>query len=63
LNLVNTQKCILFHFGFHYILNEFGQFYYGEISQPLMNETSCYEQSIGPIILNETKLLSGEIKT
>jgi hypothetical protein len=30
-----TPKCILVHFEFHYILNEFGHFYHGEISQPL----------------------------
>jgi hypothetical protein len=29
-----TLKCILVHFGFHYILNEFGHFYHGETSQP-----------------------------
>jgi len=29
-----TPKCILIHSRFHYILNEFGHFYHGEISQP-----------------------------
>jgi len=30
-----TLKCILIHFGFHYILSEFGHFYHGKINQPL----------------------------
>jgi hypothetical protein len=25
---------VLVHFGFHYILSEFGHFYHGETSQP-----------------------------
>jgi hypothetical protein len=25
-----TPKCVLIHFGFHFILNEFGHFYHGE---------------------------------
>jgi hypothetical protein len=25
-----TPKCIIIHFGFHYILNEFGHFHHGE---------------------------------
>jgi len=29
-----TPKCILVHFKFHWILNEFEHFYYGEIGQP-----------------------------
>jgi hypothetical protein len=29
-----TPKCVLIHFGFHWILNEFEHFYHGEIGQP-----------------------------
>jgi hypothetical protein len=29
-----TPKFILIHYGFHYILNEFGHFYHGETNQP-----------------------------
>jgi hypothetical protein len=32
--LITTQKCVLIHSRFHYILNEFGHFYHGEIGQP-----------------------------
>jgi hypothetical protein len=27
-----TPKCVLIHYRFHYILNEFGNFYHGEIT-------------------------------
>jgi hypothetical protein len=30
-----TLKCVLVHFGFHYILNDFGHFYHGKTNQPL----------------------------
>jgi hypothetical protein len=29
-----TPKCILIHFGFHYILSEFGHLYHDETDQP-----------------------------
>ncbi len=29
-----TPKCVLVHFGFHSILNEFVHFYHDEIGQP-----------------------------
>jgi hypothetical protein len=29
-----TPKCILVHYGFHYILSEFEHFYHGETNQP-----------------------------
>jgi hypothetical protein len=32
--VTTTPKCVLIHFGFHYILNEFRHFYDGEIGQP-----------------------------
>jgi hypothetical protein len=31
-----TPKCIQIHYVFHYILSEFGHFYLGETSQPLI---------------------------
>jgi len=32
-----TPKCVLVHFMFHYILNEFGHFYLVKLVNPLMN--------------------------
>jgi len=32
--LFTTPKYVLVHFGFHYILNEFGHVYHGETGQP-----------------------------
>ncbi len=29
-----TPKCVLVHYGFHKILNEFGHFYHDETCQP-----------------------------
>jgi hypothetical protein len=31
-------KCDLIHYGFHYILNEFGHFYHGIVVNSLMNK-------------------------
>jgi hypothetical protein len=39
-----TLKCVLVRSGFHYILNELGNFYHGETSQPLNEQ--------GPIVMD-----------
>jgi hypothetical protein len=39
-----TPKCILVHYGFQYILSEFGHFYHGETNQPL--------SEWGPIVID-----------
>jgi len=36
--VTTTTKCVLVHFGFHYILSEFGHFYLVKLFNPLMNE-------------------------
>jgi hypothetical protein len=33
-NMHTTPKCVLVHFGFHWILNEFEHLYHGETNQP-----------------------------
>jgi hypothetical protein len=33
-----TPKCVLVHFGFLWILSEFGHFYHGETRQPLSEQ-------------------------
>jgi hypothetical protein len=35
--IYTITKCILVHFGFHYILSEFGHFYLVKLFNPLMN--------------------------
>ncbi len=44
-NVINTtQKCVLIHSRIHYVLNEFGHFYYSEIGQP--------PNELGPVVTN-----------
>jgi hypothetical protein len=33
-NPITTPKCVLVHFKFYHILNEFGHFYHDEINKP-----------------------------
>jgi hypothetical protein len=35
--ITTTPKCVLVHFGFHYILSEFGHFNLVKLIKPLMN--------------------------
>ncbi len=50
-----TPKCILIHFGFHYILNEFGHFYHGETNQPLNEQRPVATDN--ELVPTETRLL------
>ncbi len=37
-----TTKCVLIHYGFHQILNEFGHFYLVKLFKPLVNRDQLF---------------------